>query len=240
LASYGAIAALGAIYGSKEEVRAKCKTARRALRRQLGGRVKIRFFSDRRVALLSKLVSRWPLSKLESTASLSKLMESYRGAHGLMQGIASDVAVIGLLGGVKETYEDTRLMWYSSRISSRAEDVAKFVETASGCYQRCGFEYPLEMLLVTANDIIAIQKIDWKKGDEGQETRARELYEVLRRSLQQAGFSPYRLGVQSQEEAGYPEEQRRTLQRLKETFDPNNVIAPGRYGIERGTRRPVP
>ena len=196
----------------------------------------VRFFSDRRITLLSKLLSCWPLSKLESTANLSKLLESYREAHGLMQGIASDAAVIGLLGGVQETYEDTRLMWYSSRISSRAEDVAKFVETASGCYARYGFEYPLEMLLVTANDIIAIQKIDWKKGDEEQETRAWEFYEVLRRSLQQAGFAPYRLGVQSQEEGLYPEERRRTLQRLKETFDPNNVIAPGRYGIERGTR----
>ncbi len=124
----------------------------------------------------------------------------------MMQGIATDVAVIGLLGGVQETYEDTRLMWYSSRISSRAADVAKFVEVASGCYQRYGFEYPLEMLLVTANDIIAIQKIDWRKGDEEQEARAWELYEVLRRSLQQAGFSPYRLGVQSQEEVLHPED----------------------------------
>jgi 4-cresol dehydrogenase (hydroxylating) len=235
LASYGAIASIGAIYGSKEEVRAKFKTVRRALRRQLGGRVTIRFFSDRKVAWLAKLVSAWPLSKLQPTANLSGLLESFREAHGLMQGIASDVAVIGLLGGVQETYEDTRLMWYSSRISSRAADVAKFVETASGCYARYGFEYPLEMLLVTANDIIAIQKIDWRKGDEEQEARAWELYEVLRRSLQQAGFSPYRLGVQSQEEVLHPEERRRTLQRLKETFDPNNVIAPGRYGIERGT-----
>jgi 4-cresol dehydrogenase (hydroxylating) len=202
--------------------------------------VTIRFFSDRKVAWLAKLVSAWPLSKLQPTANLSGLLESFREAHGLMQGIASDVAVIGLLGGVQETYEDTRLMWYSSRISSRAADVAKFVETASGCYARYGFEYPLEMLLVTANDIIAIQKIDWRKGDEEQEARAWELYEVLRRSLQQAGFSPYRLGVQSQEEVLHPEERRRTLQRLKETFDPNGVIAPGRYGIERGTPRPVP
>ena len=240
LASYGAITAMGAIYGSKEEVRAKRKTAQSALRRQLGGRVTIRFFSDRKLARLSKLVSCWPLSKLESTASLSGLLESYREAHGLMQGIASDVAVIGLLGGVKETYEDTRLMWYSSRISSRAEDVAKFVEIASGCYARYGFEVPVEMLLVTANDIVAIQKIDWTKGDKEQETRAWELYEVLSQSLQQAGFAPYRLGVQSQEKVLYPEERRRTLQRLKETFDPNGVIAPGRYGIARGTRRPVP
>jgi len=240
LAAYGAIAAIGAIYGSKEEVRAKCKTMRRAVRRQLGGRAKIHFFDDRKVALLAKLAAGWPLSKLASTARLSGLLASFREAHRLMRGTASDVAVVGLLGGVRETYEDTRLMWYSSRVSSRAADVARFVETASGCYRRYGFEYPLEMLLVTANDIVAIQKIDWKKGNSEQEARAWALYDVLRRGLQRAGFHPYRLGVQSQEEVLYPEERSQTLERLKKTFDPNGVIAPGRYGIGRANRRSSP
>jgi 4-cresol dehydrogenase (hydroxylating) len=94
------------------------------------------------------------------------------------------------------------------------------------------------MLMVTPNDIIAIQKVDWRKGDGDGEKRAWELYEALGRELRQAGFPPYRLGVQSQEQVLYREEQRRTLQSLKETFDPNGVIAPGRYGIALSMQSP--
>jgi 4-cresol dehydrogenase (hydroxylating) len=94
------------------------------------------------------------------------------------------------------------------------------------------------MLMVTPNDIIAIQKIDWEKGDGERTKRAWELYEALGRELRQAGFPPYRLGVQSQEQVLYLEERRRTLQSLKETFDPNGVIAPGRYGITLSMKCP--
>jgi 4-cresol dehydrogenase (hydroxylating) len=236
--SFGASSVVGAVYGSKPEVRAKCKTLRRAVRRRLGARAKVRFMTTHTLGSLAALMSVWPLSKLEMMARLGSLLGSFREAHGMMQGVPSDVAMIGLLGAVKETYEDTRLMWYSSRVSTRTREVAKYVEVASSCYGRHGFEYPLEMLMVTANDIIAIQKIDWERGNGEEEKRAWELYEALGRELRQAGYPPYRLGVQSQQEVRYPEEQRRTLQSLKKTFDPGGVIAPGRYGISHSMSSP--
>jgi 4-cresol dehydrogenase (hydroxylating) len=88
------------------------------------------------------------------------------------------------------------------------------------------------MLLVTANDIIAIQKVEWTLADEEEEVRAWQLYEALSQTLREAGFLPYRLGVQSQAKVSYAEEQQRLLRSLKEAFDPNGVIAPGRYGID--------
>jgi 4-cresol dehydrogenase (hydroxylating) len=231
LGSFGAFSAIGAVYGSRAEVRARRKTLRRALRERLGQRADVRFMTARRLDFLTTLLSSWPISKLEATAKLAAPLRSFREAHGMMQGVASDDALIGLLGEVKDTYEDARLMWYSSRVSSRSADVSRFVEIASDCYERHGFEYPLEMLMITPNDLIAIQKVDWKSDDPEQEERAWKLYESLGRELRQAGFPPYRLGVQSQEDALYPEERRRTLEALKRTFDPNGVIAPGRYGI---------
>ena len=232
LAPFGAITAIGALYGSKAEVRAKSRTVRRALRRRLGSQVDVRFLSSRSISLIMKLVSSWPFSRLAFTGDIAKALESYRAAHGLMLGVASDDAMIGLLGGIKDTYENRRLMWYSLRVSSRSRDVARFVEITSQSYRRHGFEPPLEMLLVTANDIIAIQKIEWTPGNDEEEARAWQLYEALSHGLEEAGFFPYRLGVQSQAKVKYPTEQRRLLQGLKAVFDPNGVIAPGRYGID--------
>jgi hypothetical protein len=238
LGSFGAFSAIGAVYGSRREVRAKCRTARRALRKRLARRATVRFMSTGTLGFLATLLSAWPFTKLALTANLGGLLRSFRQAHGMMRGIASDDALIGLMGAVRDTYEDTWLMWYSSRVSTRSADIARFVEVASICYERHGFAYPLEMLMVTPNDIIAIQKVDWRKGDGDGEKRAWELYEALGRELRQAGFPPYRLGVQSQEQVLYREEQRRTLQSLKETFDPNGVIAPGRYGIALSMQSP--
>ena len=87
------------------------------------------------------------------------------------------------------------------------------------------------MLLVTANDIVAIQKVDWKPGDSDEEQRARKLYASLGEQLSAAGFLPYRLGVQSQAAVEYPEQRSQLLQRLKKAFDPAGVISPGRYGL---------
>lgn len=229
---FGAISAIGAVYGSKAEVRAKMKTVRRALRRRLGRKLSIQFMGGGSIALMTKLLSTWPLSKLEPIANLAEALESYRAAHGLMLGVASDDAMIGLLGSVKDTYEDRRLMWYSTHISSRPQEVEKFVQITTACYRAHGFETPMEMLLVAPNDIIAIQKIDWTLGDEEEEVRAWQLYEALSQSLTEAGFLPYRLGIQSQAKLTYPEGQQHLLRSLKQAFDPNGVIAPGRYGID--------
>jgi 4-cresol dehydrogenase (hydroxylating) len=228
---FAPISALGAVYGTRAEVWAKRRAVRRVLRKHLGSGASIRYLSNTTLGLIQKILSSWPLSHIPAVTEIAQMLEYYEAVHGIMQGTTSDVAVIGLLGDVKETYEDKRLMWYSSRISSRSEDVDKFTKVISQCYERHGFPCPLEMLLVTPNDIIAIQKVDWTKGNVEEETRAWELYESLRHDLTQAGYFPYRLGVQSQAKAPYPEERRRALQRLKETFDPGGVIAPGRYGI---------
>ncbi len=229
---FGAISAIGAVYGSKAEVRAKVKTVKRALRKRLGRKLDVRFMGGREISLMTRILSSWPLSSFEVTANLAEALGSYSAAHGLMSGVASDDAMIGLLGGVKDTYEERRLMWYSSHISSRPQEVAKFIEITTNCYREHGFEAPLEMLLVAPNDIIAIQKIEWTLGDEEEEMRAWQLYESLSQTLREAGYLPYRLGIQSQAKLTYPEDQKRLLQHLKQALDPNGVIAPGRYGID--------
>ncbi len=232
LASFGPFLSVGSVHGSRGEVRAKCRTIRRVLRGRLGGRADVRFMTDRSLGFLLGLLSSWPFSKIGATTRLAGPLRSFSEAHGMMQGIASDDAVIGLFGAVKDTYDDIRLMWYSSHVPARLKDVAHFVEAASSCYRRHGFEYPLEMLMVTPNDIIAIQKVDWQKGDEEQEKRARALYKALAEELVEAGYPPYRLGVQSQQRARYRDGRPWTLETLKKSFDPNGVIAPGRYGID--------
>jgi 4-cresol dehydrogenase (hydroxylating) len=150
---FAPISAFGAVYGTRAEVWAKRQAVRRVLRKHLGNGASIRYLSNTKLGLVQKIVSSWPLSRIPASAEIAHMLDYYEAMHGIMQGTTSDAPVIGLLGGVKETYEEKRLMWYSSGISSRAEDVDKFTRVVSQCYERHGFPYPLEMLLVTPNDI---------------------------------------------------------------------------------------
>ncbi len=172
---FAPISAFGAVYGTRVEVRAKRQAVRRVLRKHLGNGASVRYLSNTTLGLIQKIFSSWPFSRIPASAEISHMLEYYEAMHGIMQGTTSDAAVIGLLGDVKETYEDKRLMWYSSRISSRSEDVARFAKLVSQCYERHGFACPLEMLLVTPIDIIAIRKVDWTKGNAQEEARAWEL-----------------------------------------------------------------
>ena len=229
---FGPIFAIGTVYGSKEEVSAKKKTIRKTLHKHMSeGAWNIRYMTDNFLKLLKFLFRTWPMNAFSFSENIIHGLVSFGEGHGLMGGKSSDSPLKCLLGGVKDTYGDKRLMWYSSRVSSRPEDVKRFVETARACYNCHQFEYPLEMLFVTPSDIIAIQKINWDKDNSDEERRAKDLYRALENDLKNAGFFPYRLGVQSQEKASYPEDKDRTLRALKKMFDPNGVVSPGRYGI---------
>ncbi len=137
----------------------------------------------------------------------------------------------GLLGSVRENYGNLRLMWCSSCISSDAKTIRRYIEITEACYNKHGYEFLLEMLLATPNDIITLQKIEWEKGNKEQEARGRALYKELSETLKKEGIYPYRLGVHAQPEASHWEGRLDTLNALKSQFDPNGIISPGRYGI---------
>jgi hypothetical protein len=51
-------------------------------------------------------------------------------------------------------------------------------------------------------------------------------------SLEKHGYFPYRSGIQGTNHIlPYSSHYTQVLESLKQTFDPNNIIAPNRYGI---------
>ena len=59
------------------------------------------------------------------------------------------------------------------------------------------------------------------------------------RRLCEAGYPPYRLGVQSMAAAPIPrDDSGAVMERLKRAFDPNGILAPGRYDFRETWPRP--
>jgi hypothetical protein len=73
------------------------------------------------------------------------------------------------------------------------------------------------------------------------EARARACYEELLRTGIALGMPPYRLGIEFMDGLHTPLDSptAEVIRALKETFDPRDLIAPGRYGRPLG-ERPVP
>ena len=70
-----------------------------------------------------------------------------------------------------------------------------------------------------------------------EDAKALACHDALLGRLIEGGYVPYRLGIQSvrllpEPEGAYGE----LLGKLKRALDPNNVLAPGRYGV--GAQRP--
>jgi 4-cresol dehydrogenase (hydroxylating) len=229
--SFGAVGVIGGVYGSKIEVRARCKTIRRTLKARMRGKVLTIFASGNMLENTLRLFDFLPTRMFSLLERIKVLLSSLRDVHGMMQGIPSDSAMRGLLGSVQKNYGNLRLMWCSSHLPADPEKVTEYINLVRTCYEKHGYEFLLEMLMVTPNDIITLQKIQWEKGNEEQEKVGLALYREMRGTLTEAGFPPYRIGVQSQPGAPHDKEHLVIMNAIKRQLDPNNIISPGRYGI---------
>lgn len=93
-----------------------------------------------------------------------------------------------------------------------------------------GFEPNIGLLITTNHCIDMTISIVFDREVEGEDLRAIECQQALLSSLNQKGFTPYRLTINSmsdlpEQEPTYPA----FLKKLKLAIDEKNIIAPGRY-----------
>ena len=110
--------------------------------------------------------------------------------------------------------------------------MTRVVALAAPIFQRWAFPMPLTITLVTPATAVLVFSISFQRDDAAQAERATGLYHALEEACRAAGIAPYRLGLLSGDPAAYiPPERMNILRALKRALDPNNVIAPGRYGL---------
>jgi 4-cresol dehydrogenase (hydroxylating) len=104
---------------------------------------------------------------------------------------------------------------------------------------RYGFEPILIIGCISARVIYLNVDITYDREVEGEDERALECHDALLRRLIGAGYIPYRLGIEAVRLLPEPHDDTgRLLGALKKTLDPNDILAPGRYGLgaEGGSR----
>jgi 4-cresol dehydrogenase (hydroxylating) len=97
---------------------------------------------------------------------------------------------------------------------------------------RHGFEPILIIGAISARVIYLNVDITYDREVAGEDEKALACHDEMLGRLIEGGYDPYRLGIQSVRLLPEPaDDYGELLDKLKKALDPNNVLAPGRYGV---------
>jgi len=221
----------GALYGTKAQV----KEARRLIRKALKGKTsRLQFLDDRKLALATRFAK---LYQYISGLNLTRTLAVLKPVYGLMKGIPTDHPL-------ESTYWRKRfappaqmdpdrdgygLLWCSPVAPTDGGHARHLTGLASGIMLSHGFEPSISLTLITDRTLACILSITYDREVAGEDERAMNCYQELLRVMAENGYYSYRLGIGGMsfacQDGGYTQ----TLQRLKQAFDPNGILAPGRY-----------
>jgi 4-cresol dehydrogenase (hydroxylating) len=223
----------GALYGTKAQV----AEARRQVRRALRGHVAcLTFLSERKLEFAARFAG---LYKLVKKWDLSAALDLVRPVFGLMQGRPTDRTLAAAYWRKRtppppDMHPDRDrcgLLWCAPVAPLEGGHAQRLARVSTDTLLRHGFEPLLSMTLVTERALTCVVSITYDRDVPGEDQRARHCYDDLLTALNECGYHSYRLGIQSPAEMLQPDSYAGVLAALKQSLDPNGILAPGRYGI---------
>jgi 4-cresol dehydrogenase (hydroxylating) len=121
------------------------------------------------------------------------------------------------------------LIWCAPVAPAQGLHAQTLAEIACRILLKHGFEPMLSVTLITDRALICVISLTYDREIAGEDDRARACYEELQAELEQAGYPPYRLGIQSMKLADGAGAYSRLLETIRNSVDPGGILAPGRY-----------
>ena len=234
----------GGLYGSRRHVALQ----RSMLKRALGRYGRLLFVSDRKVALLERLVdAAWERPSLRAVveavfgASLP-VMASLPRVHGILKGIPTDYFL-------KHAYFRNRrarptkdvdpardrcgLIWFAPVLPFAGAQIRDYLDMCRLRFAQHGIDFYVAMLMMNPRAVVCLMSIMYDDDDPADKKRAETLLSILLSDMQTAGYQQYRAGLLAW--AGLDTHAVRPSgisHCLKTALDPSGVLAPGRYGLK--------
>jgi 4-cresol dehydrogenase (hydroxylating) len=223
--------ALGFLYGTKNSAAGGLKD----LRRHLPG-VKIHAYSPQKVAWLKQLAKILPLkqsvrSKVHALSDGIDLLEGRPNPNFLQLAYAFR-APAPMTVNSHPAKDGCGVLWYAPLLPLQAGAVKTFLQDeVTEILHRHGFDALLAVSLRNANIFTSTIPILFDKADADAVLRAKACYRALVEAGLKRGYPPYRLGIDYMDLLhGLPiNAESGTWRQLKRVFDPNGILAPGRY-----------
>ena len=227
----GAWNLLGGLYGDRQHIR----WAKSRIQRRFKGIARPVFFDQRRLRLWNACArpfrnSHWFQSKAKKIASASSALD-------LLSGVPTREHLQGAFW--RNVTEDSQsqdpvqagLMWLSPVIPISGKHARALMTCVETTMTRFGFDPLTTLTAINSRAMCGVISINYDRGIVEQSRQANECYEALWKQLTEAGYLPYRCGIQSAGKLSSLNGNQSLLRAIKSTLDPRRILAPGRYGI---------
>ena len=236
-AGVGAWTVSGALYGSACQVACARRAVRRALRHTAA---RPQFIDERKLAVggwLARLLGRWPAGKrLQARVALGRSLFDMN--KGLPNGRFLAGAYWRRRGGLPPGFpananpalDNCGLLWVSPVLPMVGAELLRVHALAEPIFRLHGFDLFATFSMINERALGGVLTVAYDKEDPGEAARAMQCYRELFDAVMEAGYVPYRVGLQSM--AGLDDggdSYWRVAARIKAALDPQGIIAPGRY-----------
>jgi len=233
---FGAWNASGALYGTKGEI----KAAKKAIKKQLRGKVKSLRFLDERLMSIAEFIKvpyRW-LTGID----LGDMLKILRPVMGLTRGVPTNEFLPSAYWRKKspapnpEDADPDRdgcgLIWVAPIAPTGGVYAQELWSIVKRCLLKHSFEPSVSITLLTERAMDCVINIAFDRTVAGEDEKAIACHDELLCELTTAGYYPYRLSLASMElmdkdQSSYMG----LLKQLKQTVDPAGILSPGRYGL---------
>lgn len=224
---------VGAIYGSREVVRA----TRRTVRRLLGPRTdRLIFVTPQRLGWARRLSRPLP-GRFRRQAE--RLVHTLQDSIDIMQGMPREVALPLAYwrsgrrpdgdAPMNPARDGCGLIWFAPLVAMRPDSVRTYVETLTRVCQEHGMNPLITLTTLSDRCFDSTVPLLFDRSCERERVRAEACYDALFQEGRRMGFVPYRVGVNAMPTLTGVGEFWETVARLKRATDPRGIISPGRY-----------
>ena len=121
------------------------------------------------------------------------------------------------------------LLWFSPIVPFQSIYLNKAIHTIETIVEKYGFEPAISLQCMSERSIHIIASISWDREIKGEDDKAVRCYKEVRKILNEEGFHFYRESTLSLNEPYHENNYDSFLKKIKQSLDPKNILAPGRY-----------
>jgi len=231
----------GALYGKRAQV----KLAKAALKAQFRkfNNIQLNFVSDGLLNAIEKY--QWLLSVL-LRRDMARVLAVLKPVHLMMKGQPSDTFLSSAYwrmptlpkSGYALDTDGVGLMWCAVVAPADGEHARCIEQIVQQVLMPLGFDAGITFTLLSERCLDAVISISFNRNsDDGiaWDSRAETCRKQLYQTLLQAGYYPYRIDISMMSFMAKhsAQEYEQLLQHLKQVFDADNVLSPGRYIVSK-------
>ena len=120
-------------------------------------------------------------------------------------------------------------MWLSPVIPMTGDHAERLLAIVEPTLQQYGFDPLMTLTSINERAMCAVISINYDRQSAEEAERADRCYKAMWSLLMEAGYPPYRAGIQSMASLAEQHQNQPLLQSIKRALDPSNILAPGRY-----------